>query len=329
MGAHPADYRTCYEGAMTRALVLVMVVASAARADVPNDVGADPDRYVEQTPFVGAPRTTTPEGQPPPETAPISLTASGFVAGYGYSHHPTRKEGVQTQVRGDVWSGLDWGAHLTYTMDVIQADDGRTGSYSPHSFHDLDGGGSFDLGLGIPMWVFGELHVLGGSTDYGAGAALFGGLGIYYRKFEVELGTGVLMTSGDVGLTTSLHASRSKITPWLGAGMTLLYTHDTPTTAIITTGGRKLAGGPELTFGPFDRFLITVDALFGTRTFAILQRGRVVENQPDVERTMIRMLGWITLTERLRGYVGWSYRTATAMQDYKLLSGFAGAVFNF
>jgi hypothetical protein len=274
-----------------------------------------------------------------PPRAPVAYTASGFIAGYGYSGHPSRVGGMQTQLRGDVWRGVEWGAHVAYTVDVLSGNDNdsTTGDHA-EGFHDVNLGGSVALAVrGMPAWAFGELHLLAGSTVYGTGEAGFAGVGVRIADlYKVEAGVGGMWTSGDDGLTVWLRAERERITPWLAASLQLLYTNDDPVNMYAGSGDGKLAYGGAVTLGPWRRFTVVLDALFGSRAFSLIDRGQIVENVPDVERTMLRAFVWLQITPEMRGYVGGSYRRGQAEElsmavpeDYTLASGFTGLVYNF
>lgn len=301
------------------------------------------DQNVDRTPFQYAVPPTLAAPAPAQVLAksaptPLSVTGSGYVAGYGYANHPTRGGGLQTQVRGDLWRGLDWGVHASYTVDVIEADDSMAGARTAHGFHDVEAGTSLGLGLSIPAWTFVEGHAMGGSTAYGTGMAVALGGGARVRGVDVEIMGGAILTSGDIGFTAALHVVHRHVLPAVGIGATLIYTHDSPSNMYVTTGGNHVAGGPEISFGPFGRARVVLDALFGDRAFALLSRGQIAENIPDVQHTTIRGFVWVDLTASLRAYLGGSYRTATApvaangvagAQDYTLASGFSGVVYNF
>jgi hypothetical protein len=263
---------------------------------------------------------------PPTVRVPIAFAASVFAAGYGYAGHPTRTAGFESQARGDAWQGLEWGLHAAYTVDVIDADDSSSGTYSATAFHDVNLGGS---GLITDrVWSFIEIHLLRGANEYGQGVAFMGGLGRSWGVIKTELGVGALVSNGDKSVTLNAHVVAPHVNRWLGAGLVVLYTNDAPYNMNVTTGGSKIAAGPELMLGPFRKFSISVDGLLGDRESAMVSRGQVVENTADVDHLTGRAFLWWNVSPNVRAYLGGSLRTATAPanKDYTLASGFAGTV---
>jgi hypothetical protein len=291
---------------------------------------ADPHEGLEASPVV--PRhadDAAARSAPVSPTEAVVLGGSAYAAGMSFRDHPRRSSGFEAQARVDVWRGLEWGIHAAYTVDVFDADDAMTGTASTTAYHDFNLGGGARI---TPRsWGFAELHLLEGATAYGSGGAAFAGVGRTFGAIEVEVGAGAVQTSGAIGYAVTARVAHPRVVSWLGLGLDAISTYDMHDSTAITTEGPKLAVGPEVTIGAIHDLTLVCSALFGERTFAMLSRGQVVENTPDVVRTTLQSTLWWAFSKSVSLYVGGSVRTATTpvSHEYNLISAFTGAAASF
>lgn len=159
-------------------------------------------------------------------------------------------------------------AHAAQTVDV-----GVTGLGASAALRDASAGATLALGA---VSIGGELHVLDTARDGRIGHAAHLGVAAHAGTYVLAIGGGRVAAANGTGNQLAFEVARPRLAPGIGAAALLVIT------------GAGVSAGGKLDVHASRRADLTLEALAGARSRALLSHGETLEALSGTQHELVR-----------------------------------------